>query len=75
MKDSWRPDSAAAMTSFAHAHQAAAAAAAASAFLAPMQPPMQLLASTSKAEQRPIPPLPGPPPTFRFVLSSFHSGN
>ncbi|KAL1131624.1 hypothetical protein AAG570_011238 [Ranatra chinensis] len=61
-KDSWRPE-AAAMSSFAHAQQAAAAA---SAFLAPVQPPMQLIPSSSKAE-RPMP-LPGPPPTFRYFF-------
>ncbi|XP_075226507.1 zinc finger C4H2 domain-containing protein isoform X2 [Lycorma delicatula] len=55
----WRPE--ATITSYAAAHQAAAA----SAFLAPVQPPLQLLPSTSKVDHRPLPPLPGPAPTFR----------
>jgi hypothetical protein len=65
-KDNWRPE-AAAMSSFAHAQQAAAA----SAFLAPVQAPIQLIPSSSKAE-RPMPPLPGPPPTFRYVSLFFN---
>ncbi|RZF40102.1 hypothetical protein LSTR_LSTR002505 [Laodelphax striatellus] len=56
----WRPE--ATITSYAAAHQAAAAA---SAFLTPVQPPLQLLPSTSKVDHRPLPPLPGPAPTFR----------
>lgn len=65
-KNEWRPENAT-ITSFAHAHQAAAAAAA-SAFLTPVQPPLQLLPSSSKTEhnhQRTLPPVPGPAPTFR----------
>ncbi|XP_054273487.1 zinc finger C4H2 domain-containing protein [Macrosteles quadrilineatus] len=60
-KTDWRPENAT-ITSFAHAHQAAAA----SAFLAPVQPPLQLLPSSSKIDHhRPMPPVPGPAPTFR----------
>lgn len=65
-KSEWRPENAT-ITSFAHAHQAAAAAAA-SAFLTPVQPPLQLLPSSSKTDhnhQRTLPPVPGPAPTFR----------
>uniref|UniRef100_A0A1B6LEE2 C4H2-type domain-containing protein n=1 Tax=Graphocephala atropunctata TaxID=36148 RepID=A0A1B6LEE2_9HEMI len=60
-KNEWRPENAT-ITSFAHAHQAAAA----SAFLAPVQPPLQLLPSSSKIDHhRALPPVPGPAPTFR----------
>lgn len=53
-KETWRPD-VAAMSGYLHPST--------SAFLPPLQPP-PIMASTSKAPD-PLPPLPGPPPTFR----------
>lgn len=61
-KTDWRPEmrEEPTLSSLALAHQSAA-----SAFLAPSQPPMQLVQSSNKPEQRPMPPAPGPAPTFR----------
>ncbi|CAH1392260.1 unnamed protein product [Nezara viridula] len=53
-KETWRPD-VATMSGYLHPST--------SAFLPPLQPP-PMMASTSKAPD-PLPPLPGPPPTFR----------
>lgn len=65
-KNEWRPENAT-ITSFAHAHQAAA-----SAFLAPVQPPLQLLPSSSKIDHhRQLPPVPGPAPTFRYPVYTY----
>jgi hypothetical protein len=61
-KSDWRPEmrEEPTLSTLALAHQGAA-----SAFLAPSQPPMQLVQSSNKPEQRPMPPAPGPAPTFR----------
>ncbi|GFG33737.1 hypothetical protein Cfor_05100 [Coptotermes formosanus] len=61
-KSDWRPEmrEEPTLSTLALAHQGAA-----SAFLAPTQPPMQLVQSSNKPEQRPMPPAPGPAPTFR----------
>lgn len=61
-KSDWRPEmrEEPTLSTLALAHQGAA-----SAFLAPTQPPMQLVQSSNKPEQRPLPPAPGPAPTFR----------
>ncbi|XP_049845843.1 zinc finger C4H2 domain-containing protein isoform X2 [Schistocerca gregaria] len=61
-KTDWRPEmrEEPTLSGLALAHQSAA-----SAFLAPSQPPMQLVQSSNKPEQRPMPPAPGPAPTFR----------
>lgn len=62
-KTDWRPElrEEPTLSSLALAHQGAA-----SAFLTPSQPPLQLVQSSNKPEQRPMPPAPGPAPTFRY---------
>ncbi|XP_063234828.1 zinc finger C4H2 domain-containing protein isoform X2 [Bacillus rossius redtenbacheri] len=60
LKTEWRPDlrEDPLMSSLALAHQGSS-----NTFLAPPQPPIPLV--SSKAESRPLPPAPGPAPTFR----------
>ncbi|GLH10225.1 Zinc finger C4H2 domain-containing protein [Gryllus bimaculatus] len=61
-KSDWRPElrDEPTLSGLALSHQGPT-----SAFLAPSQPPIPLVQNASKPEQRPMPPAPGPTPTFR----------